>query len=343
MVLACFLRAGADVSLFLPYLIFSIAGHYGDGPSSVKKAIVQYLLCLVVPAIFLDLFLLPLKPFRSSTEEIAEQTPLFEDPEAPKTKQVIEKKKNQSTAPYFHTLGLGQQLKTLDIWLFVLLLVFAFARKKHFSLMIRPIMMELDNDPAKTSGTFYANLFNQLVPVGFIPAILWGALVDKFGINACMFSSNTLGIIFCTTALIPWMPLQLFTVVVYILYQCFILGQTLAFTASVYGFGTVATLQGICCSITGVFSLIMDFFWPDFVNHTLGSYRAATVIFLVIGFVLYIFPLFLTIRERRRRAGEVRLEEEENILERLLPSAPVFDTNSLGVLSRKSSVFSTYR
>lgn len=338
-----FSSAGSDASLFLPCAILKLAKKYGHGSDGVRKAVIQYLAIIVSGAAVVDALLLPMRPYSSRpAEENPEEASLIShDKGSGKTEVVANPQKTSIRTPLYWTLSLGQQLATLDFWLFVMMLSVAFCRKKHYSLMIRPILAEMDADPSKATANFYADTFNLVVPAGFAPAILWGALVDYFGINACLFASNILGTTFIILSLIPSLPVQILTIGVYILYQCFIMSQALAFTASVYGFTTLATLQGICCSVIGIFSVLMDIFWPSFVNNTLGSYRMAQVIWLVISCILFIFPVLLTLLSRRRNEDEqiakLRTNHGKDGFQISLPPTQVFDRESITLLERRSS------
>lgn len=329
--------AGPDLSLFMPSAIYAFANHYGGDSAGVQLAVLQYLGVFVTIAALIDLFLLPLKPYGAEDNDDKNECSLekvslvAEDDDA----EMVGRK---SVGPLYATYDLMSQLKTPDYWLYAVMFTLTFCRKKHFSLFVRPILYELDPDPNHATANFYSALFNRIAPGGFIPAILWGACVDQFGIIPMLFVSNTLGVFFCGAAMIPWMPLQVFTIAIYIIYQSFVFGQCIAFIASVYGFTTIATLLGIASFISGMFSLLLDFYWPSFINNILQSYRLANLIWVALGIALYGVPIaLLYFKKSRADKEDLFLEDEDdNLLETILPMTSVFDRNSLQLLGRRA-------
>lgn len=320
----------------MPAAVLSFAYDYGGGSSGVRIAVLQYLAIFVTAAALIDLLLLPLLPYSDNSKNDAEALPLVsDDPEdGPGAKD------GKSVVPAYWSYSLKNQLLTADYWIYVVLFILMFCRKKHFSVLIRSILSELDSDPEHSNAHFYSDMYNTIVPGGFIPAILWGALVDRFGILPLLFVSNTLGLLSNVLSMVPCMHIQIVTIGVFIIYQSFVFGQALAFMSCTYGFTTIATLQGIASSFVGIFSIMMDFFWPSFINNTLGSYRKASLVWVVVGVAMYLLPLMLMVLERRRSEDLIK-KPDVGVLDTTLPMISCFDRNSLEMLGRQKSLVTT--
>lgn len=327
--------AGPDLSLFFPPALYSFANSYGGGSRGVQHVVLLYLGAFVLPAAILDLFLVPWDVFLSTEHE----APRFDShavdyPAASSNErsagekagavavrvESVDRPSEHSTLldsahprngvkgrssvareiPYFQHLPLLRQLVTPDYWIFVPFALITVLRKKYIATAIRFIFEEIDTSEAKTSASAYTSVYNLVVPYGFIPAILWGALVDRFGIRSLMFASNTFAVVYTSLALIPFMRLQVVTVIVFIVYQSFVFGQVMAFCASTYGFQTLASLQGIATTVFGLSSLFMDAVIYPYITNVLKSHWKANAFILGLSVAAYIFPTVLTFLARAR-------------------------------------------
>lgn len=326
------LGAAPDISLFLPPALLKYAREL-SGEGVVQNVVLRYLLYFAVPAAILDLLFVPWRPFVTggtnlcAVSEDADKLDATEAKSRRKLSNVVtkaeakvrnEKHTNETSSlvvrlsdidgepkpatnvPIYQHLTLSQQLATPDYWIFVAFAVIAVIRKKYTATALRFMLEELDLDSTKPTATFYMTMYNFAVPYGFVPAIIWGALVDHVGILNLMFASNLTAVIYTAVALIPCIHLQGVTVVMFIIYQSFILGQTFSFCASVYGFHTLASLQGIATTSFGFCSLVMDAFIYPYITETLRSHWKANLGILVISVVAFVFPLLLLLLQRSR-------------------------------------------
>lgn len=320
------LGAAPDLSLLFPPALRSAAEKIGDESTGVKRAVLVYLIGFVGAAALLDAFLVPWDTFelpspagsKAKNEVLSnDQIILVDDQQkepfsneatslVPQASSL--KKENQSLhdgmakrpSPYFGNLSLGQQLLTPDYWIFIVFAIMTVLRKKYVATAIRFIFEEIDSSPSKANAALYTNFYNLFVPFGCIPAIMWGALVDRLGIKFLLFVSNTLAIVYTTLALIPSITVQAGTFFVFIVYQSFVFGQLLAFCISMYGFRTLVSLQGIATTLFGLSSLFMDAVLYPYITNVLKSHWKANIIVLCISVLAYSLLVVLVCFAKRR-------------------------------------------
>lgn len=316
--------AAPDLSLFIPPSLLNYAQTL-DGPNAVQKTVIRYLLFFVIPAAVIDLLFVPWRPFtsastkakptatqgkRMSSEAESSKVPSVDVHAGEASTLLVQNSENGGASmaaapvPVYGHLPLMHQLLTPDYWIFMVFMIGAVLRKKYTATAIRFVLEEHDPDPQKSYASFYTNMYNLVVPYGFVPAIIWGGLVDYCGSINLMIASNVIGVIYTATSLIPNIQVQAVTVAVFIIYQSFILGQAFAFCASMYGFQTLAGLQGIGTTLFGVCSLVMDAYIYPYITATLRSHWKANLGILFISLGMFIFPCLLLLLQqvRQRRA-----------------------------------------
>lgn len=212
------LGAAPDIGLLIPTILAQAANRFGMRPT-----IGTYLALVVVLAV-VDFFLVPLKGFESVSDdalEIDEGTATESvnlSPEAPN------RQPNKSIG--YAGLSLWQQLLTVHFWLFTLFTCLNQFRKLKYSQLVKRIMETTATSSgysAKTAAK-YVYAFNLALPVAFIPALIQGGFTNYFGIPAGMVLQNTWGVLLYGFCSIPFLPLQVLSIMFYQLMSSYAFG-----------------------------------------------------------------------------------------------------------------------
>eukprot|EP00914_Ancora_sagittata_P006699 GHVO01013440.1.p1 GENE.GHVO01013440.1~~GHVO01013440.1.p1 ORF type:complete len:285 (+),score=57.46 GHVO01013440.1:73-927(+) len=268
---------------------------------------------------------LPFEPFtdiNEESEEADENAPLVvgeENTEQPSL--ALGKPPQEKVSAVTHMI-------TWRFMIFIPFFLVTFLRKKFMSQNVRTSMRELFG--SDTQADYWADFFNAVVPFGFITSVVWGVIVDGLGINMAMVLVGLTGLLPFLTIMVPISSLQYLTILIFVVNASYCFGILFAFIAENFGFGTMATLQGVISTIAGFASLFMDARFGYYINTICrGSMIVANKHLLIASIVILFIPFMMMLWP---------LKEVKGRHDRLMTGAIVFDRKSITQLQHDSEL-----
>jgi hypothetical protein len=198
-----------------------------------------------------------------------------------------------------HALPLAKQLTTVEYGAFLAFFCVCLVRFNCYISTVSSQMDVLGQGP----DAAYAKIFGFLLPCGFFFDIAIGGLLDRYGPVvgcACVWGTGTL---VSVLALVPSLPLQQLTFVVFALFRGWIFCTMAVLLSSLYGFATLPPLIGVLTCVGGLVGLTSNAFnvWATTgVGATAerGNYGPPNAALLALMLAAGAFPLWLARRAR---------------------------------------------
>jgi MFS family permease len=181
-----------------------------------------------------------------------------------------------------HHRSVPQQLCTFD---FLLALTFAsvhMVRCNFFIMTVDSFLFFLGDTDA-----VYANIFSLVMPGGVFMVPFIEATVTRMGILNTLHFTNFLGVIFGVLLLVPSLPIQIITFVVFTCFRAYLYASLNNFIAQTFGLHTMGRIFGFVFTSAAILSLLQ---YPAAVLAN-GHFTVVFAISLGIGFI----PIFLAI------------------------------------------------
>jgi MFS transporter, LAT3 family, solute carrier family 43, member 3 len=282
--------AATIVFLIMYYLHFNV----GMSLTSIMIAF----LCGPVLLCWLNMvFIWPLNGFASPTPIVHSTTPINEASSITESQGIDKQDQDIEVANPMTVVIPRQQLAVTPVpdtfWEqlssrgFTLFLIFHAIQMVRFSFYIGTAITQLSlmNDPGK-----YANIFSIILPVGFFVQFLVGHLLDNYGNCMTITVQYVLSIVFSVLNLIPNLPLQILTFLIFICYRAFIFSNMSSYLIRRFGFKTFGKLVGIAVAAGGLASLLQI---PLVLWAVSSSFFVVNLLLLSLTVVAGLFPLWL--------------------------------------------------
>ena len=145
----------------------------------------------------------------------------------------------------------------------------------------------------------YSKAFAVIAPLGFLGTPIIGILLDKAGLVTAFIFVNTCQLLFNGMFMIPILPLQIATFIVYAVCRSYLYSSKFALIANRMGFKNFGKLAGTCNCLIGILQttqfglskLLKDVFKQNAIWIHFG--------FVILGVLAYLYPLYLWISNRR--------------------------------------------
>jgi MFS family permease len=176
----------------------------------------------------------------------------------------------------------GPQVMSVAFWLLTLYMMVHVLRINFTAGSISIQLEEMGDD-----ALFYVNLYILIFPLGFLSIPLVGWLLDRWRFVIGFEAINILALITGLLLMIPWLPLQILTFVLFAGLRPFLFTAMYGFIGSRFGFTHYGKLVGICVGIAAVGSLSQTLLLYVTIFYLNGNF------FLVNLFLnLIVLPLF---------------------------------------------------
>jgi MFS family permease len=176
----------------------------------------------------------------------------------------------------------GPQVMSVAFWLLTLYMMVHVLRINFTAGSISIQLEEMGDD-----ALFYVNLYILIFPLGFLSIPLVGWLLDRWRFVVGFEAINILALITGLLLMIPWLPLQILTFVLFAGLRPFLFTAMYGFIGSRFGFTHYGKLVGICVGIAAVGSLSQTLLLYVTISYLNGNF------FLVNLFLnLIVLPLF---------------------------------------------------
>ncbi|DAZ95283.1 TPA: hypothetical protein N0F65_007773, partial [Lagenidium giganteum] len=221
-----------------------------------------------------------------------------------------------------------QQVMTFE---FAYILIFAASQVLRTTVYIGTTNKLLENYGDADRQYLYTKVFSVVLPLGFVfvPAIDY--VVERRGLTLSLIFTNAIGVLYNVLVLVPVLPLQALTFLVFTGFRAFLYAVMSAFTAKTFGLKNLGTLVGMIFSISSVVGLL-EYPAVYISNQWYGG--DLSVIYWISLFVcIALFPLTECHRQRERE----RERQHKALLRRFgstLKSPPT--TASQGLSYRRS-------
>lgn len=146
----------------------------------------------------------------------------------------------------------------------------------------------------------YTDIFSAIFPCGILAVFPVSFILNTGGPIVGTFCLWLFGFLLSILALIPNLPLQIFTFIVFVVFRSFLFSVISVFCVSFFGFRNLSTLIGLITTVGGV----MAFAQTPIVSWALGEgdpegdgdFKFPNVLMLCLQSAMVFFPLWLSYR-----------------------------------------------
>eukprot|EP01068_Selenidium_serpulae_P019704 Selendium_serpulae@DN7116_c0_g1_i1.p1 len=174
--------------------------------------------------------------------------------------------------------------------------------------------LRIISDDDKAAVSSYTTLLSYMIPFGSLGSIFLGWVTDKFGFTAQILITNTCGLMLSVLTLVPILPVQMLTFLMFVIYKGNLIGSLIYFITSNFGFGNLGKILGF--DTAGAAVAYMGF--EALVTHLekgMSSKMELHYYLIVVGLTLYLCPLYLHLKQQRKQSIEKREKSGEVIPE----------------------------
>ncbi|GAB5357038.1 hypothetical protein AAMO2058_000339600 [Amorphochlora amoebiformis] len=170
----------------------------------------------------------------------------------------------QDTVRYFTSyydvgvqhLGLFEQLRSFE-FIYMLICCSIGILRANLFIGMNPLLLDSYGDHEYHDDA-YKQLFNYVLACGFvfIPVIGWYA--PMAGMTYSLQLTNILGIAAFGMGLIPWLPVQVITFLVFTAFRAFLYSIVSSYNLNIFGKATFGKIQGLMFSIGAIINLLQE-------------------------------------------------------------------------------------
>jgi len=167
--------------------------------------------------------------------------------------QVQDGELKEERIPVKH-MDLCRQLRTYEFWFMVICCSVGILRANLF-IGMNPVLLDGLGDH-KYHTDAYKQVFNYVLACGFvfIPIIAWCA--QLVGLLNSLQIANMIGIVAFAFGLVPLLPVQVLTFIVFTAFRAFLYAIVSAYNLHVFGIGTFGKIQGLMFTLGATINLL---------------------------------------------------------------------------------------
>eukprot|EP00656_Telonema_subtile_P014390 TRINITY_DN17373_c0_g1_i1.p1 TRINITY_DN17373_c0_g1~~TRINITY_DN17373_c0_g1_i1.p1 ORF type:complete len:274 (-),score=79.03 TRINITY_DN17373_c0_g1_i1:128-949(-) len=181
---------------------------------------------------------------------------------------------------------------------FSYIVVFAVVNMTRSNLFLGLVADDLKQKGDNTK--LYTKLTSGIVPLGFLAVPVIDKMIRHLGLGRSMDVTLLLGVLYGAISLIPYVPIQLLTALIYTLYRALVFSAIGTYNAQVFGPATMGKVSGAMYTITAPFQLLS---YPLVaVTQDVFNNNYEVVSFFQILWLIPVFVFSLWLRKHTREA-----------------------------------------
>lgn len=321
------INGATDIGAFIPQVFGFLMVNYGMRFPTVVKIYVT----AIVVLIFLGLLILPKTAYAigaGSTEIERQETEALIDRPSTSNVYFVE-----STEPDLWSRSFAYQLTTPYYWAMFLFFSVSYFRVAFYTSHLDTFLKAMD----ATQTPWYVAVFSTMVPFAALCAVVNGKLTDMFGIPFQLIFLNTVALCMYFIQSLNWIPLQLVSFLLYIIYKSNIMGILMFFLADTFGMNHFGKLAGVQTSLSAIVLNLMN--WGGKRLLHMEPFRSNVALFnwvlIVLSLPLYAVPAYLMMYSPHNKAITKAAQEagqEHRIRVSVIPSEYVFSRATLQII-----------
>lgn len=152
-------------------------------------------------------------------------------------------------------LPLKAQMRTVEFWFIYIFTIIHMFRNNLYLGSSRAFLQKELHD--QLHGNLYSKIIGFIVPLGFVWVGVVGFVLDKWGFAVSAHAVNALGLLYGAFTCIPALWAQPVAAFFFAAYRALLFSFVAAFTAVVFGPGSVGRITGVLYTSTAVFVLLI--------------------------------------------------------------------------------------